>query len=76
MALSEPAAAETRPLRLEERDAPSPGPGEVLVRVQAAGVNPVDTYIRAGIGARPLLPYTPGEDAAGVVQSVGADRGG
>lgn len=63
-------------LRLE--DMPDPRPplfGEVLVRVKAAGVNPYDTYMRAGgYGARnPALPYTPGSDAAGVVESVGAD---
>src|ERR1700757_3306602 len=53
---------------------PQPGPGEVLVRIQAAGVNPVETYIRAGSYARlPQLPYTPGNDGAGVVEQVGAD---
>jgi NADPH:quinone reductase len=49
-----------------------PGPGQVVIRVNAAGVNPVDTYIRSGVYARkPTLPYTPGADAAGVVESVG-----
>lgn len=49
-----------------------PGPGEVAVRIRAAGVNPVDTYIRAGTYARkPALPYTPGADAAGVVVDIG-----
>lgn len=44
----------------------------VLVRVRAAGVNPVDTYIRAGNYTKiPKLPYTPGSDAAGVVEAVG-----
>lgn len=50
-----------------------PGPGEVLVRIHAAGVNPVETYIRTGTYARkPSLPYTPGSDAAGMVEDVGA----
>jgi len=61
-------------LRLEEVATPEPGPGEVLVRIHAAGVNPVETYIRAGTYARlPGLPYTPGNDGAGVVQRVGSD---
>ena len=48
------------------------GPGQVVVRVRAAGVNPVETYIRSGIYAsHPPLPYTPGGDAAGVVEAVG-----
>lgn len=60
-------------LRLEEVEDPQPGEGEVVVRVRAAGVNPVDTYIRTGAHAvKPTLPYTPGLDAAGVVESVGA----
>src|SRR5215470_7661074 len=59
-------------LRLEEAPDPTPGAGQVLVQVKAAGVNPVDTYIRAGVYARkPDLPFTPGTDAAGVVESVG-----
>ncbi|MEB3314165.1 MAG: NADPH:quinone reductase [Cyanobacteriota bacterium] len=46
---------------------------EVLVEIRAAGVNPVDTYIRAGTyGRLPPLPYTPGLDGAGVVLAVGA----
>ncbi len=56
-------------LRLEELPEPEPVDDEVLVRVQAAGVNPVDTYVRAGAyGKLPALPYTPGSDAAGVLQ--------
>jgi NADPH:quinone reductase len=47
---------------------PTPGPGQILVRLGAAGVNPVETYIRSGNYARlPELPYTPGNDGAGVV---------
>src|SRR5450631_1493399 len=49
-----------------------PGPGQVLVTVKAAGVNPVDTYIRSGIYRPDLeLPYTPGIDAAGVIAAIG-----
>jgi NADPH2:quinone reductase len=59
-------------LRLEEVDDPRPEAGQVLVRVGAAGVNPVDTYIRTGAHAvKPRLPYTPGLDAAGTVEAVG-----
>ena len=61
-------------LRLEQVTAPKPAAGEVLVRIHASGVNPVETYIRAGKYARlPELPYTPGNDGAGVVEEVGAD---
>ena len=60
-------------LRLEELPAPAPVEGEVLVRVQAAGVNPYETYVRAGdYRALPALPYTPGVDGAGVVATAGA----
>lgn len=59
-------------MKLEEVPRPDPGPGEVLVGVRAAGVNPVDAYIRTGTHAqKPVLPYTPGKDAAGVVEKVG-----
>lgn len=60
-------------MKLEEIGIPTPGVGEVLVRICASGVNPVDTYIRSGSYAqKPALPYTPGKDGAGVVESVGA----
>ena len=59
-------------MKLEEVDAPKPGTGQVLVKVQAAGVNPVDCYIRSGLyPLKPALPFTPGMDAAGTVESVG-----
>ena len=59
-------------LRLEEAPDPQPGAGQVVVRVHAAGVNPVETYIRAGgYAIKPALPYTPGTDTAGVVEAVG-----
>jgi NADPH:quinone reductase len=59
-------------LKLEEVPTPKPSAGEVLVRIHAAGVNPYDTYMRAGTYAvKPKLPYTPGSDGAGVVEEVG-----
>jgi NADPH2:quinone reductase len=59
-------------LALHEIPTPKPGPGEVLVRVRAAGVNPYDTYMRNGSYAiKPPLPYTPGSDAAGTIEAVG-----
>ena len=59
-------------MQLAEVPQPRAGIGEVLVRVHAAGVNPVDTYIRSGRYPRiPALPYTPGSDAAGVIEEVG-----
>jgi len=61
-------------LRLEEVATPEPGPGQVLVRMSAIGINPVETYIRAGTYARlPELPYTPGNDGAGAVEQMGPD---
>ena len=59
-------------LRVEELPTPQPGPGQVLVKLHAVGVNPVETYIRAGKYSRlPKLPYTPGNDGAGVVEKTG-----
>src|SRR2546426_8166696 len=61
-------------LRLEDVPDPKPGPSEVVVRIRAAGVNPVDTYIRSGTYARkPPLPYIPGSDGAGETESAGAE---
>lgn len=59
-------------LRFEEIPTPAPGPGQVLVRVQAIGVNPVETYQRTGSNPALVLPWTPGTDAAGLVEAVGA----
>ena len=59
-------------LRLQEVPDLHAGAGQVVVRVKAAGVNPYDTYMRQGTYAvKPVLPYTPGSDAAGIVESVG-----
>lgn len=61
-------------LSLVELPSSEPGPGEIRVRVHAAGVNPVEVYIRNGGYAAydPGMPYVPGFDAAGVVDAVGA----
>src|SRR5260370_26353053 len=59
-------------LKLEEIATPKPAVGQILVRIHAAGVNPYDTYMRAGTYAiKPPLPYTPGSDAAGVIEAIG-----
>lgn len=60
-------------LRLEEIPVPSPGPGEILLKVEAIGVNPVETYQRSGSNPALKLPWTPGTDAAGIVEAVGPD---
>ena len=58
-------------LKLKQVPTPQPAAGQVLVRIHAAGVNPYDTYMRAGAYARkPPLPYTPGSDGAGVVEAA------
>lgn len=63
-------------LTLETIAQPEPQPNEVLIRVQAAGVNPLDWKIRAGYMKEifPMpLPFTPGMDVAGIVEAIGAD---
>jgi NADPH2:quinone reductase len=60
-------------IRYGELPTPSPQAGEVLVRVGAAALNPIDLYIRAGAVAMPLpKPYVPGCDLAGTVEAVGS----
>ncbi|WP_372670174.1 NADP-dependent oxidoreductase [Amycolatopsis kentuckyensis] len=58
-------------LRVTEAPRPEPGPTEVLVRVHAAGVNPVDWKVRAGGGFLGEPPFTVGWDVAGVVEQIG-----
>jgi NADPH2:quinone reductase len=59
-------------MKIEDVPQPAAGAGQILIRVRAIGVNPVDTYIRAGTYARkPELPYTPHADIAGVVETTG-----
>lgn len=59
-------------LKLEEIDTPKPDAGQLLVRIYAAGVNPADTLMRSGnYVIKPKLPFTPGSDGAGVIDSIG-----
>jgi NADPH:quinone reductase len=61
-------------LQLETVDDPTPGPGEVVIVLRAAGVNPADTYMRSGTYAvLPKLPYIPGGDGGGLISAVGPD---
>ncbi|MGB7323770.1 MAG: NADPH:quinone reductase, partial [Rubripirellula sp.] len=59
-------------IRFGDLDEPKPGRGEVLIRVHAVSVNPIDTYVRSGVVAFDLpKPFIPGCDAAGVVEAIG-----
>ena len=58
-------------LRLEEVPVPVPAAGQVLVKLHAIGVNPVETYFRSGTNPNIKLPWTPGMDGAGTIESVG-----
>jgi NADPH:quinone reductase len=61
-------------LKLEDFPDPKPNADQVVVRLKAVGVNPVDVYIRTGAYARkPALPFIPGSDAAGEIESTGAN---
>ena len=62
-------------LKLEETPTPSPKPGEVLIRVEAAGVNFIDINQRSG-AYKMATPFTPGQEAAGTVAAVGAGVSG
>src|SRR5580658_11213612 len=59
-------------LQLKNVPDPEPGPNQVLLHVRAVGVNPIETYIRAGRNPNLSLPYTPGTDASGEVAKIGA----
>jgi len=59
-------------LRLVEVPKPSPGPGEILIRVEAIGVNFIDVYQRKGL-YKVAAPFTPGQEAAGTVEAIGAE---
>ena len=71
-AIHVPEFGEPEVMQLVDIPDPTPGPGQVVVGVRAAGVNPVDTYLRSGLYTfMPKLPYTPGADIAGEVVAVG-----
>jgi len=72
MVLHEPRPAEERPLRLEERRAPLPGPGQIRVAVRCCGLCHTDLHTVEGDLKLPRLPLVPGHQIAGVVDAVGA----
>lgn len=59
-------------MKLAEAAKPSPGPGQALVKIAASGVNFIDVYFRTGL-YKADLPFTPGSEAAGLVEAVGPD---
>jgi NADPH2:quinone reductase len=58
-------------LQFTDVEVPTPGPGEALVRHRAIGLNFVEIYFRSGVYPAPSMPFTPGSEAAGVVEAVG-----
>ena len=59
-------------LRIEEVERPAPGPGEILVRIHASGVNPTDYKTRSGATGRPIDEFqVPHQDGAGVIEAIG-----
>ena len=57
-------------LRYEDVPTPTPGAGQALVKIEAAGLNFIDIYMRTGLYKNPL-PFTPGQEGAGSVEAVG-----
>jgi NADPH2:quinone reductase len=60
-------------LRWEQVPKPEPGPGELLIRHEAIGLNYIDIYFRTGLYKMPHLPAVLGQEGAGVVEAIGAD---
>jgi len=58
-------------LQVEDITLPQPGPGELLVKNRAIGLNFIDTYFRSGLYAAPQMPFVPGNEGAGEVLAVG-----
>lgn len=64
-------------LRMAEIETPAPGPGEVLIRLQFAALNPADRFLAENLyPARPKLPHILGRDGSGVVEAIGAGVNG
>lgn len=72
MLLETPSPAEQRPLTLRDVPAPTPGPGEVRVRITCCGVCHTDLHIVEGDLTLPKLPIIPGHQIVGVVDAVGS----
>jgi alcohol dehydrogenase, propanol-preferring len=63
----------TQPLRIEDRPTPRPGPGQVLVKVEASGLCHTDIHAAHGDWpVKPTLPFVPGHEGVGLVEAVGA----
>lgn len=62
-----------QPLEAHEVPIPKPGPHEILVRVQAAGICRSDVHYRSGRGSVGLLPHTPGHEVSGIVEAMGSE---
>lgn len=60
-------------LQFEDVTLPQPGPGEILIRNRAIGLNFIDTYFRSGLYPAPQLPFTLGNESAGDVLAVGSN---
>ncbi len=58
-------------MRIEAIELPAPGPGEVLVRNRAIGLNYIDVYYRIGLYKAPQMPFIPGSEAAGEIVKIG-----
>lgn len=58
-------------LQFEDVTLPQPGPGEILIRNRAIGLNFIDTYFRSGLYPAPQMPFTLGNESAGDVLAVG-----
>lgn len=59
-------------LRFEQVEVGSPDHGQALIRQTAVGLNYIDVYFRSGVYPPPTMPFTPGLEAAGVVEQVGS----